>query len=96
MKKTAQKAVESAVLAQRVKPVQTPVRIEYRFYEPDRRRDHDNVSSFAHKVIQDALVSLHILPDDGWDEITGYSDDFFLDKKRPRIEVTIIEMEEKQ
>lgn len=33
-----------------------PVRMVYRWYEPNRRRDKDNVCAFGRKVIQDALV----------------------------------------
>ncbi len=70
-----------------------PVRLSYLFVEPNRRRDHDNVSGFAHKVVQDALVACGVLADDGWDEVVGYVDTFAVDRKRPRIEVTIEEVE---
>lgn len=70
--------------------IREPVSIEYVFYEQNKRRDHDNVSGFAHKVIQDALVTCGVLADDGWDDITGYTDTFKLDRKNPRIEIQII------
>lgn len=73
-----------------VKP-KTPVHIEYRYFEPDRRRDCDNIAAFAHKVIQDALVKERVLPNDGWAQINGFSDYFAVDAKKPRIEITIIE-----
>ena len=73
-----------------VKP-KTPVHIEYRYFEPDRRRDCDNIAAFAHKVIQDSLVKEKVLPNDGWAQIDGFSDFFAVDAKKPRIEVTIIE-----
>lgn len=66
-----------------------PVRMSYRWYEKDRRRDLDNVSSFGRKVIQDALVETRVLRNDGWKEITGFSDEFFVDARNPRIEVEI-------
>ena len=66
-----------------------PVRMIYRWYEKDRRRDLDNVSSFGRKVIQDALVDTGVIKNDGWKEITGFSDEFYVDKKNPRIEVEI-------
>lgn len=72
--------------------IKVPVTLKYDFYEPNRRRDLDNVSSFAHKVIQDALVKTNVLKNDGWNEIVGYADQFYLDKKNPRIEVTIVEV----
>ncbi|MGC4018372.1 MAG: hypothetical protein QM793_03515 [Muricomes sp.] len=69
-----------------------PVYIKYRWYEPDRQRDKDNISSFGRKVIQDALVQSKVLQNDGWKEITGFCDDFFVDRKNPRIEVEIREI----
>lgn len=70
-----------------------PVKLRYLFFEKDKRRDHDNVSGYAHKVVQDMLVRAGILVDDGWDEIVGYTDDFFIDKVNPRIEVEIEEVD---
>lgn len=70
-----------------------PVFLLFTFYEQDRRRDRDNVSSFARKVIQDALVKCGTLKDDGWDHVTGYLDQFEVDKQNPRIVVEFIEQE---
>lgn len=95
MKRTAQKAVEWQIRASKLKPIKSTVKLVYSFYEPNRRRDKDNISGFAHKVIQDALVNTGILKGDGWKDITGYTDSFFVDPKRPRIEVELVEaMEE--
>ena len=93
MKRQSQRYVEACICAAKVKPIKSPVRIIYGFYEPDRRRDLDNISGFAHKVIQDALVSAGVLSGDGWKNITGYTDVFGIDKKRPRIEVELIEVD---
>ena len=71
--------------------INVPVILKYDFYEPNRRRDLDNISSFAHKVIQDALVKTDVLKNDGWNEIVSYIDQFYIDRNNPRIEVTIIE-----
>lgn len=73
------------------KPLKTPIRISYLFVEQNRRRDHDNVSAFFHKVFQDSCVRAGLIPNDGWNEISGYRDDFTVDKNHPRIEVTIFE-----
>lgn len=70
-----------------------PVFILFTFYEKDRRRDRDNVASYARKVIQDALVKAGTLEDDGWDHVTGYLDQFKVDSKNPRIVVEFIEQE---
>ena len=68
-----------------------PVYMRYTWYEPNRRRDKDNVSGYGRKVIQDTLVKGGWLRGDGWSHISGYSDDFRVDKTRPRIEVEIEE-----
>lgn len=68
-----------------------PVFMLFTFYEPNRKRDRDNVSSFARKVIQDALVRYGTLKDDGWGQVTGYMDRFFVDNDNPRIVVQFIE-----
>lgn len=69
--------------------IKKPVVMRYRWYEKDRRRDLDNISSFGRKVIQDALVSTRVIENDGWKEIRGFSDEFYIDQKNPRIEVEI-------
>lgn len=68
------------------------VHMSYTWYEPNKRRDMDNISSFGRKIIQDALVKIHVLKNDGWANIAGFSDDFLVDAKRPRIEVEITEV----
>lgn len=73
--------------------IRKPVRMLYRWYEPNKRRDLDNISSYGRKVIQDALVACKVLKDDGWKYVVGFSDEFYLDKKHPRIEVYIEEVE---
>lgn len=73
--------------------IQRPVHISYRFYEPNRRRDLDNIAGVAHKFIQDSLVRCGVLENDGWEHITGFSDAFFVDRHNPRIEVTIREVD---
>ena len=73
----------------------TPVTLYYYYYEPNRRRDLDNIAGFAHKVIQDSLVKEGILANDGWNHIKGFFDSFNIDNKFPRIEVEIVEPERK-
>lgn len=67
------------------------VQMSYKWYEKNKRRDLDNVA-FAKKFIQDALVASGVLAGDGWQHIVGFTDEFFVDKKNPRIEVTISEV----
>ena len=67
------------------------VKMRYTWYEKNQRRDMDNVSSYGRKIIQDALVEGGYLPNDGWKDISGFSDAFAVDKNNPRIEVEIEE-----
>ena len=53
-----------------------PVIIHYRWIEPK-------------KFIQDSLVHAGVLVNDGWNQIEGFTDDFAVDPKNPRVEVTI-------
>lgn len=73
--------------------IKNPVRMLYRWYEPNKRRDMDNISAFGRKVIQDALVETRVLQDDGWRYVKGFQDEFYVDKGNPRIEIEIIEDE---
>ena len=68
-----------------------PVTLYYYYYEPNKRRDKDNISGFAHKVIQDSLVKEGIIANDGWDYVKEFYDRFYVDKQYPRIEVEIVE-----
>ena len=72
--------------------INNPIRLSYCFYETNMKRDLDNISAFAHKIIQDALVKSQVIDNDGWKNIKGFSDEFFIDKDNPRIEVTIEEV----
>lgn len=72
--------------------IKKPVKMRYRWYEKNKRRDLDNISSFGRKVIQDALVQAHTLENDGWKNIIQFSDEFFVDANNPRIEVDIEEV----
>lgn len=71
--------------------IHNPVFIRYCFYEPNRKRDLDNIAGVAHKFVQDSLVKCGVLENDGWDNIIGFSDQFFLDRINPRIEIVIQE-----
>lgn len=86
-----QKYIKSYIRASGIKPIKCPVSIVYCFYEQNKKRDKDNVSGIAHKFVQDSLIECGILKDDGWDYITGFSDEFYIDKLNPRIEVVLIE-----
>jgi len=76
------------LVSQYVVEISEPVHIEYHWYEPNRRRDKDNIA-FAKKFVQDALVKAGVLANDGWQEIVSFADRFGIDKDNPRVEVVI-------
>ena len=83
--------VEYELSGQIDRPLREPVTMHYTWVERDRRRDKDNISSFGRKVIQDALVAMGALRNDGWANIDGFTDSFYVDPDDPRIEIEIEE-----
>lgn len=71
-----------------------PIILHYVFYEPNMKRDHDNVYSFCAKCVQDALQECKVIENDGWKQIVNFTHDFYLDRTNPRIEVYIEEIED--
>lgn len=67
-----------------------PVVMHYAWYEPNRKRDKDNVVA-ARKFVQDALVKAGVLENDGWRHVEGFTDQVMLDVRNPRVEVVIEE-----
>ena len=70
-----------------------PVKIAFRWIEPNARRDIDNCA-FGKKFILDALQEAGKLPNDNRNYVRGFSDEFAVDKNDPRIELTIKEEEQ--
>lgn len=70
-----------------------PIILHYAYYEPNRKRDKDNIAGGVHKVVQDALVKQGVIKNDGWKGVAGFTDLVFeVDRQNPRIEVTIEEV----
>ena len=93
MKQESQNLISLYLMQQHRKlHIDRPVTLHYSYYEPNKKRDLDNISGYFHKVFQDALVNYGILHNDSWYYITGFTDDFFIDNKNPRIEVIIQEV----
>ncbi len=82
--------VGSWIIAARIPVFKVPVDVTIRWIEKDRRRDYDNVSSGV-KVILDALVKTGRIPNDSRKWVYPVVHVHELDKKNPRIEVTIDE-----
>jgi hypothetical protein len=91
MKRDSQQAVMLILRRQIKGRLREPVTLHYTWVERDRRRDKDNISGFGHKVIQDSLVSIGALKNDGWLNIEGFTDTFQVDKHHPRIEIDVEE-----
>lgn len=72
--------------------IQRPVLMNYFWIEKNARRDKDNIA-FAKKFIQDGLVKAGVIENDGWERVEGFTDEFSIDKKNPRVEVVIREIE---
>lgn len=88
MKEENEEIVTWYIKAQIKEHFDDPIRLAFRWYEPNRKRDLDNIC-FAKKFILDALVKCGVIDNDNWQHIEGFTDNFFIDKGRPRIEVDI-------
>ena len=90
-KKETHRCAQAAV-ASLVPEILRPVSIEFHWFEPNRRRDFDNIR-YGAKFILDGLRLARKLPNDGWAWVmTLGPDKFFVDAKNPRIEVFISEI----
>ena len=72
------------------KRLKVPVFLKITWYCKNKRKDRDNIC-FAKKFICDGLVLARVIPNDGWNDIVGFSDTFEIEKKHPRVEVDIIQ-----
>lgn len=77
----------------RLTAVNKPVIVHFYYEERTAKRDLDNVASFAHKIILDALVEMEILKNDTQQWVRGFTDTFYHGKV-DRIGVELEEIEE--
>jgi len=68
--------------------IEKPVFVKFTWYEPNKKRDIDNVAA-AKKFIFDALQYYGVLKGDGWACVQGFTDEFFVDAINPRVEVVL-------
>lgn len=92
MKENAERYITVFIKNQHLEPVTGRVHLIFRWFEPNNKRDPDNVA-FAKKFILDALVSNGIIEGDGRKYIIGFEDYVETDNKNPRIEVEILPAE---
>lgn len=88
MKKENTQLVAWEAKAQKLRKCQ-PVEIIFTWYEPNMKRDKDNIA-FAKKFILDGLVTAGVLEGDGWKGYGDFDDRFEIDKKNPRVEVELL------
>lgn len=74
-------------------PVMRRIDVVFHWYEPDKRRDKDNISGGA-KFVLDGLVEAGVIKKDGWAQIGDLQHTFDVDAANPRVEVEITEIEE--
>ena len=70
------------------RPFPTPCTVHIDWFEADARRDVDNVE-FGQKFILDSLVAVGIIPDDSRRHVTLTTHGIDIDRKHPRIVVTL-------
>lgn len=73
--------------------LKTPIAIEYKIYAKDKKHDRMNLASCLDKCFCDALQTMKILSNDGFDEVVDVIFEVDLDRKNPRAEITITEVE---
>ena len=52
-----------------------------------------NLLAAIDKSFEDALQKTGILKNDGWEDVLNTTHEFYVDRKNPRIEITIREIE---
>lgn len=91
MKRDCQETAFKAILSDKVPKVyKYPIRLKITWYEPNKRRDIDNII-WSTKVILDSLVQARIIEDDSQKYVVGIENEVLVDNKNPRIEVEIVE-----
>ncbi len=89
MKKDAEALIGWEIRSQLKGETFESVSLVFNWHEPNKKRDKDNIA-FAKKFVLDALQAAGTLDGDGWGQVLGFADKFYIDKQRPRVEVEII------
>lgn len=66
-----------------------PCQLKFTWYMKDKRKDPDNIA-FAKKFILDGFQQCGFLENDNIKHITGFVDEFIVDKGHPRVVVEAI------
>lgn len=68
------------------------VKITIDWYEPNQRRDVDNITAGT-KFIMDSLVQCSVIKDDSQRYVKAIHHNIYVDKENPRIEINIEELD---
>jgi Holliday junction resolvase RusA-like endonuclease len=88
MKRDAELVVWAGIASSRPAKSRGRVRVHFEWFEPNRRRDPDNIRTGS-KFILDGMVRAGVIEGDSQRFIAGLSDGFGCDNENPRIEVTV-------
>ena len=92
MKRKAHTVVIQAIREAKLpKVTKYPIKLKTVWYEPNKRRDADNVVAGGRKAILDAMVEIGIIEDDGIKFVDSFEDEVRCDRENPRIEIEILE-----
>lgn len=87
-KKQWTEAVHWAARAAKLPPIEC-ARFHFGWHEKSKRRDPDNISGGGRKLILDGLQSAGVLKNDGWSQVLGFTDSFFVTPEKPGVRVII-------
>ena len=87
IKKKAMQDVGWAAISARIGLLPCPVVITIRCFEPNAKRDPDNVISGAAKCVLDALQNIRVLKNDNRKCVTPHLPAPEIDRDNPRVEV---------
>ena len=73
--------------------IEKPIAIQYKIYAPNKKHDRQNLGSCLDKCFCDALQTMKIIKNDGWNDIVDLKFDYDVDTKNPRAEIIITVLE---
>jgi len=73
--------------------IEKPIAIHYKIYAKDKKHDRMNLGSCLDKCFCDAMQTMKILSNDGWNNIVDIRFDYSVDSRNPRAEILITELD---
>lgn len=73
--------------------IEKPIAIHYMIYAKDKKHDRMNLGSCLDKCFCDAMQTMKILSNDGWNNIVDIRFDYSVDSRNPRAEIMITELD---